>query len=555
MFIVSYLVKSLLVVAIALFFLFSIFVAIKIYYEINRARRIDLIINDLTYWKSLFFLRSFVELKNLTHKNNKYQKLLDQLFAEYQVLISAGIIKWIETYLKLITNYKKGWLQLIESEATLKHHDKFRTLSTKITVFSNTVKDALKLENYCLDQVYKLRTIHDLMHDEINKTLLKVDFPLQKLKTFWASLESKVTTFETNIYSLPLPKLKAELKFLFTVFNRQIIAIINYLKLVLLYKSNLPELATQLVKLIATKLSGKMQNATRVWFTQHYESEYARLGKLLHDFNTPNLVETVFVFYHDLLTKKRQLEKLKPMQRTLTTAWHVFASVETQIYAWNKQLNHDIAELRRETYIFFYTLQGIEELATNFTIWKEKLAAWRALYSEQKDYIFLSNQFDFVADLITLTLTYLTKHHEILSIFQAEKERIELVILTILNLNTFLFKPHFRHFQKRYDQELKKIMTKFINLELNLRGKTEPGKVEKTTHQFDELEFLTTSLKEKIERQLVLLNITHHLFVINNRFRLEKIKIRNQMLNAEMLYLKGDYAKTIEQLVEIYEQK
>lgn len=551
----SYVIKSLLVVTISLFFLFSIFLAIKIYYEINRARKLQTLINDLIYWKSFFFLKRFIELKNLAGKNKKYQSILTTLFTEYQKLISHGIVQWMETYLKLINIRKKSWFQLVENERTIKHHEKLRGLSNEITIFANTMKEALRLENYCFDQVYKLRTIHDLMHDEINKTMLKVNFNFKKLHQFWNSLDVKIANFEESIYLSSSAKLQENLTYLFTVFNHQIINIINYLKLILLFGNNLPALHQKLLTLIQTKLSGKAQQKTLNWFNQYYETEHTRLQKMLPNYNERTLLNAVFDFYQDLLTKKHQLEKLKPMQLTLQKSTELFTKIEEQINVWDQQLQRDINNLHRETYIFFYTLQGIEELQLNLKTWKQKLRKWRVMHLEQKNYIFLAKQFHVINDLIDLTLKYLHHHREIRYIFQSEKKRIELVILMILNINTFLFKPPFRLFRQIYYDDLKTIMRRFSKLEENLRGKTGLNISAKITRQFDELEILVTTLKEKIERQVVLLKLANQLFVVNNRFRFHSSKIQNQMLNAEMMYLKGDYGKTIERLVEIYDQK
>ncbi len=551
----SYMIKSLLVITISLFFLFSIFLAIKIYYEIQRTRKLQGLINDLTYWKSFFFLKRFIELKNLAGKNKKYQMILATLFIEYQKLISQEVMQWMETYLKLITNRRKKWLQLIETEQTIKHHEKFRSLNHEVTIFTNTVKEALRLENYCLDQVYKLRTIHDLMHDEINKTILKVDFNFKKLQHFWNNLELKIAHFEAEVYFASHLQLKENLVYLFTVFNRQILNIINYLKLLLLVGNNLPLLHKKLLTLIETKLTGRLKKETLDWFNQYYESEQHRLQILLPNYNHPDLEQEVLNFYRDLLTKKHQLEKLKPMQITLQKSVALFTKVEEQILLSDQQLQRDINNLHRETYVFFYPLQGIEELQFNLKTWHQKLKAWRIMHQQQKDYIFLANQFAVIQTLITWTFKYLTQHQEIRYIFQAEKKRIELVILTILNLNTFLSKPAFRLFRQIYYADLKTIMRQFGKLEANLQGKSERKKVAKITHQFDQLEVLVTTLKEKIERQVVLLKLARQLFVLNNRFRFHTPKIHNQMLNAEMIYLKGNYAKTIERLVEVYEQK
>lgn len=547
-------INTLLIVFISIFFLLGIFLAIKFYYEINVFLRMRKVINNLIYWKSFFFLRKFIELKNLSEKTLKYQNKFVSLFEEYESLISKKTLHWITEYVQILQTKKSTSFKLIESEKLNKHYDQFEELNANNTLFANRLKTALKLEQYCLNQVYKLQIIYDLMLDEINKTSLKVDFNFKKLINFWNQLPKNLTDFEGQIYVMNQKDMQENIKRILVNYEQHIVRVIDYLKIILLFHNAIPSLKKTILQLIEKKLSGKTLKKTILWFNNFYKEKYDHLNIEIQNYHNTKIIDDIFQFYLELETRKKQLEKLTHLRKFLDNIHHYFFEIKEQITSWEKQLKNDIRNLHHETYFFFYNLQHIEELKKKYQNWSIHFNNWNKKFLEEKEFIFLDDQIIMMQKILQLTLEYLQKYQNIRKIFNIEQQRIETFILTIININTFIFNPQFKLFRTVFDDDLQKIINKFIALEKKILEPVDNQKIILMTSEFNDLEFLAKALKDKIEKKFVNLKIAEQLFVINNRVRFQNTKITNQMLNAEMLFLRGFYNKSIEQLVDVYEK-
>ena len=543
--------SKIIIVVFALLFLLNVFFAIKILYEINKFNKIKRIIDDLIYWKSYFFLKKFIELKNLSTKLEKYRSRFTKLFNNYQSLISESTLVWVNEFIDHLEAKKSSYFRLVESEKTTQYHRKFTEISKQNTQFSNRLKNALKIENYCLDQIYKFDIIHDLILDEINKTHLKTNFDFTELIRFWNDIHDHVKQFETNIYEVSDTKMQSDLNYFLTIYQKNIRMIIDYLKIVILYKNRLPQLKTTIIKLIQQKVSATVATPFITTIEKMYQTESALISQQIKRFNDPDLNSQVINLYRNFNYKKVQLEKFYQMQTLLKKCFAQLSKTASQMQSWHTNLKQGIDNLKHETRFVFYNSQRIEAFYNSYQNFQQLLQSWKTHYLNNQTDLFLSSQVIKARELLQKAQKYLQQNLEISKLLAIEKQRIENILLTIININNFLLKSNFSHLNELYSPELKAIGKQFTQLTEQATGQTSLPTSKLV--QFNDLEIRIIKLKDQIEHKYLLSKIAELLFVKANKLRFTNNRITNQVLNAEMLYLKNNYVKAIEQLIEVYE--
>lgn len=536
------------------FLIISIFFWIKLFFEINKLAKLGKLSTDITFFNAPFFLTQLLKLKNLALKNNKYLPVFVHFYYQHQNFFCKNNLLFLEKFLQKFSN-PPNWNEfLVETEASSNFFQAFQQFQNQVNDFSLDLRSFSALEQTILEKVNFFRLILDKSEEDLKTLKMKLNFNSTEVENIFTLLNDKNQILQKSIHSYDHQNI---LELLLKVENKIITfsnKFFNWLKLINLFLIVLTQKQKDLIDGFSIVKQTQKHNDAIVKLLNRHEQSRVKIELLLDAFDVEGAKSSLLQLITSIENEHFQLNKLLTMQKVFRNSFDFIVNHFRTIKRTFVDFEQISQTFNKDLFYFQFENSGFGNAP--FLI-KEIDAKINTLFIKISDH----DPIYFFQPLLVEVKTILSKCLDLIDIryqmelfFNQEKEKHEMIFLTLSNLCTLLEKKHNFALKVLFDEKVKKLMNNFLSLE-HKRLNFNLDKANKDYNLlFDAFRIQVFDLKSNLKNIFFLKIIAELLFVKVNKMRFSNELYHNKILNCEILFLKQQYKNVIELLVEIIRQ-
>ena len=543
---------AIIVLIFALLFMVFMFLLIKLWFEINRFKKIAKTCKEIELFKSHFFLNKLNEILDLSMKNEQYKGVFIYFYHEYHNIFTKELRKMLDLFAQNFENVQDSNNIIVETKEQSYVYQQFEAIKFKVEQFNMQLMAISSWEKFAMERINFLNLILEKLEEEIIKTKMVVKLDFKKIENLLQNRKKKNDQFNEIIYKGLEKKDFAVLQKLVkntALFCEQTLM---WLKIITLFRITLPEVHQKLIQSVEKTFrldSVKIIRQINRSFQEGMKESYDAIVNL-DNFKAQKYI--LFLMqeiqnYEDQVVnidnlRKLFLEGLKNANQQFNYALNQFNKFNKFIENFDKSLffrQYKSLEFRN----FNNKITETRKLINELTIQEQEIEKIMFFYEHLKS---VHKIFENLTDLFKI-------FNKMEIFFSTEKIRNENLFFSLFNISTVLAKSNNFYLKEIFTRDYQKAVKFFVALKS--KQITNKNKEQNFVSEFSYLNDFVRDLKFNIENTVLFRKIAEGMLVQVNKYRFINDFFQNKVLNIEVLFVKHHYKTAIDQLIEITQNK